>query len=87
MPAALPRDPLLRCLSVVIPARDEQDAIGATVERLHAELVRHAVPHEIVVVDDGSRDGTWAALLRLTESVVPRFARSGTTVRMGSVGR
>jgi dolichol-phosphate mannosyltransferase len=54
---------------VVIPARDEQDAIGPTVQRLHVELVHHAVPHEIVVVDDGSSDGTWTALLRLKESV------------------
>src|SRR6185312_15132903 len=39
----------------------------ATVEHLHLELALHEVPHEIVVVDDGSSDQTWAILQRLTE--------------------
>ncbi len=69
MAAAPPRDPSLRCFSVVIPAFDEEDAISTTVQHLHVELVHHAVPHEIVVVDDGSSDGTWSALLRLRESI------------------
>jgi len=55
------QDPL-RLLSVVIPARDEQDCIASTVEHLHLELRLHDVPHEIVVVDDGSVDRTWEIL-------------------------
>ena len=55
----------LRLLSVVIPARDEEGCIAATVEGLHAELRRAGVPHEIVVVDDGSTDATWERLQRL----------------------
>jgi len=50
-------------LSVVIPARDEEGCIASTVEHLHLELRLQNVPHEIIVVDDGSTDGT-AALLR-----------------------
>ena len=49
----------LELLSVVIPARDEEACIGSTVEHLHAELSAHNVPHEIIVVDDGSSDRTW----------------------------
>jgi len=52
----------LRLLSVVIPARDEEGCIGSTVEHLHLELQLRDVPHEIVVVDDGSTDGTWSIL-------------------------
>jgi dolichol-phosphate mannosyltransferase len=53
-------------LTVVIPARDEEACIAATVEHLHVELRQHDIPHEIVVVDDGSRDRTYAILLELT---------------------
>lgn len=48
----------LALLSVVIPARNEQGCIESTVEHLHVELDRHRIPHEILVVDDGSTDGT-----------------------------
>jgi len=48
----------LTLLSVVIPAKDEEGCIASTVEHLHVELRLHNVPHEIIVVDDGSCDGT-----------------------------
>src|SRR5205085_1886921 len=57
--------PDLKLLSVVIPARDEEGCIASTVEKLEAELRRNEIPHEIVVVDDGSTDGTWSTLAQL----------------------
>ncbi|MBV9267424.1 MAG: glycosyltransferase family 2 protein [Acidobacteriaceae bacterium] len=59
----------LSLLSVIIPARDEIGCITSTLEHLFVELRLHAVPHEIVVVDDGSTDGTWERLLSLVERV------------------
>ena len=56
----MPND--LTLLSVIIPARNEQDALPSTVEHLYVELRRNGIPHEIVVVDDGSTDGTWDVL-------------------------
>jgi dolichol-phosphate mannosyltransferase len=52
----------MRLLSVIIPARDEEGCIASTVEHLHLELELRGVPHEIVVVDDGSTDRTWKIL-------------------------
>jgi dolichol-phosphate mannosyltransferase len=69
-------DPLakkLQLLSVVIPARDEEGCIASTVEHLHIELRLREVPHEIVVVDDGSTDRTWE-ILQALQSRVPALA-------------
>ena len=49
-------------MSVIIPARDEEGCIASTVEHLHLELKLRGVPHEIIVVDDGSTDRTWPIL-------------------------
>ena len=54
--------PTLRLLSIIIPARDEESCIASTVEHLHLELELRGVPHEIIVVDDGSKDRTWDIL-------------------------
>jgi dolichol-phosphate mannosyltransferase len=71
-PSNLPPAPSagkLRLLSVVIPARDEEGCIASTVEHLHIELSLRGVPHEIVVVDDGSTDKTWEMLLALQKRI------------------
>ena len=56
----------LKLLSVLIPARNEEGCIASTVEHLHLELDLHGVPHEIVVIDDGSTDATWDVLQTLS---------------------
>ena len=50
----------------MIPARNEQDSVAATVEHLRVELAIRQVPYEILVVDDRSTDGTWHVLTKLT---------------------
>lgn len=45
-------------LSVVVPALNEEDSIGAFIERMRTELSGLVPSWEIVVVDDGSRDRT-----------------------------
>jgi dolichol-phosphate mannosyltransferase len=61
--------PPLKLLSIVIPARDEEGCIASMVKHLHIELEEHKVPHEIVPVDDGSKDRTWAILTELKKEI------------------
>ena len=49
-------------LSVVMPAQNEEGSVGATVEGVVAALERGQVDYEVIVVDDGSEDGTAAAV-------------------------
>ena len=57
-------------LSVLIPAHDEEAVIAGTVENFAAALVAADIPHEILVINDNSRDGTEAILLEL-ETRIP----------------
>jgi dolichol-phosphate mannosyltransferase len=59
----------VRLLSIVIPARDEEGCISHMVEQLNRELRQAVIPHEIVVVDDGSSDRTWEILTELQDRI------------------
>jgi len=59
----------LKNLSVVIPARNEDHSIASTVTHLFLELNIDNVPHEIVVVNDGSSDHTRKVLHQTGEHV------------------
>jgi dolichol-phosphate mannosyltransferase len=47
-----------RSLSVVIPAYNEAENILATLENITTAFEPLSIPHEILVIDDGSRDRT-----------------------------
>jgi putative flippase GtrA len=75
-------------LSVVVPAYREAGRIGVTVHRLHDELADVAADGglEVVVVDDGSGDGTADEAVEAgAEQVVqlPRNRGKGAAVRTG----
>ena len=59
----MPREPAL--LSVVAPMHDEEATVAAFYERVSAAAGE--IPFELVIVDDGSRDGTPAALAGLAD--------------------
>jgi glycosyltransferase involved in cell wall biosynthesis len=50
-------------LSIVAPLFNEQTNVGAFVEAVTGVLGPAGIPHEILLVDDGSRDGTWEAIV------------------------
>ncbi|MEX2294609.1 MAG: glycosyltransferase family 2 protein [Acidimicrobiales bacterium] len=52
-------------ISVVIPAFDEAESLPDLLRRLVPELASIASSSEVIVVDDGSRDGTADAVLAL----------------------
>jgi glycosyltransferase involved in cell wall biosynthesis len=63
MPALDPALDLLRPrVSILVPARDEATNLPALLEDLHAFILRQGVSYEVVIIDDGSRDNSWAII-------------------------
>jgi dolichyl-phosphate beta-glucosyltransferase len=56
-------------LSIVIPAFNEEQRIQPTLEHLHRFLASRTMSWEIVVVDDGSADGTVGLVERLALTI------------------
>lgn len=52
-------------ISVVVPAYNSAGLLPELVARLHAVLPTLAGAFEVILVNDGSRDGTWDAITRL----------------------
>src|SRR5437016_6792223 len=52
-------------LSVVIPIKDERDNLRPLHERLHRALDPLGLAYEVILVDDGSSDGSFAVLEEL----------------------
>jgi dolichol-phosphate mannosyltransferase len=61
----MPQHPSLSLFSVIIPARDEEESLPSTLAEIVHAFDAEGIPHEIVVVDDGSRDRTWEVLQEL----------------------
>jgi dolichol-phosphate mannosyltransferase len=61
-------------LALVIPALYEAESLRDVLNRIRAVLAELEIPHEILVVDDDSRDGT--------DEIVSSIAREDTRVRL-----
>lgn len=64
-------------VSVIIPAYNEQAAVGAEVASVRQALLRHGIAHEIIVVDDGSQDGTTEEAARAEARVLRHLKNRG----------
>ena len=52
-------------ISIVLPVFNEQDGLAEMHRRLKAVMVRLGCSHEIIFVNDGSRDASWQRILDL----------------------
>ncbi|MFZ2987990.1 glycosyltransferase family 2 protein [Ideonella sp.] len=60
-------------LSVVVPMYNEIDNVKPLIDAVQSALADYAHPWELLVVDDGSRDGTGAELQRHAATVGPHI--------------
>ncbi|MES2111284.1 MAG: glycosyltransferase family 2 protein [Bacteroidota bacterium] len=56
-------------LSIVIPAHNEELGVTETLQLLYSKLKQNEIPHEIVVINDNSRDNTLEVLTRLQQEI------------------
>ena len=78
--------PNYQLLTVVVPVYNERATVGEAIRRLREAPL--AVEREIIIVDDGSTDGTLDILHRLSDSTIrvvsyPENQGKGTAVRRG----
>jgi glycosyltransferase involved in cell wall biosynthesis len=76
-------------LSIVVPAYNEAENLPVLHEELTAALKRLGKSYEIIIIDDGSTDGSYESLLKLQQRdahlVIIRFRRNfGQTAAMDS---
>lgn len=64
-------------VTVVIPACNEEAAIRQTIDEVRGVLSAHGIPHEVIVVDDGSSDQTGAIARAAGVTVITHPACGG----------
>lgn len=52
-------------ISLVIPLYDERESLAELTERIHSTITGMGLRYEAILVDDGSKDGSWAEIERL----------------------
>jgi dolichyl-phosphate beta-glucosyltransferase len=85
-----PRGDDLRVLSVIVPAYNEEQRLPATLVRMREYLDGRDEEYEVLVVDDGSADGTLALSRKIAEDwpqmqvlALERNSGKGAAVRLG----
>lgn len=55
-------------ISVIIPAYNEEPMVEKTAVAIQAVLAEASIPCELIFVDDGSRDNTWAKITAVSQA-------------------
>lgn len=77
-------------LSFIIPAHNEAEGLGATLQAVRSAAAETGVPHEVIVVDDASSDGTseraetaGARVVRIAARQIAAARNAGAAVARG----
>ena len=54
-------------ISIVIPLFNEEESLPELAEWIEKVCTEHGYSYEVIMVDDGSTDGSWVEVLKLTE--------------------
>ncbi len=57
----------VRSISVIVPVYNSEGSLEKLVERLKQVFHSHELDAEIILVDDGSRDGSWLCIQQLSD--------------------
>jgi glycosyltransferase involved in cell wall biosynthesis len=79
-------DAISSAVSVIVPAFNEQGGIGPVLERIHQVLQKRRWDYEVIVVDDGSDDDTFAVAEGISNTKVLRHSRNrgyGSALKTG----
>lgn len=68
---------MIDAISIVIPAYNEEHGVGPVIAELRDVLSRHGIRGEIIVVDDGSTDGTQQAAAQAGARVLRHRSNRG----------
>ena len=55
--------------SIVIPVYNSEQIVGTTVDRVVAVFVEAGLDHEVILVNDGSQDGSWEVIAEKARTV------------------
>ena len=58
-----------RLISIVIPAYNEEESITETIDQIEEAFSQVSIDHEILVVNDNSKDNTYEILTELKNSI------------------
>ena len=54
-------------LSIIIPLLNEEESLGELLAWIRSVMNREGYDYEVIFVDDGSTDGSWARICELAE--------------------
>ena len=55
-------------ISLIIPAKDEEESIPELSSWISRVMQAHGFSYEVIFIDDGSRDGTWEEIKKISEA-------------------